>query len=173
MRHEGSVPSGNLTKSIAKWVLLGRNCVATSSPKLIHDSRCFAKAQFFSVSISHLFRHGKSGATAGFQFLWWHPSSRLLHPVTREVGQSNWRRRPRQYARVFVVTTPESVRFLGRWVYPGFVMVFLSPMQSGVTDSLTNEFRLNRPSAMEHCFRPNSTDDQLLFAPNSVAPATK
>lgn len=39
-------------------------------------------------------------------------------------------------------TTPESVRFLGRRVYPGFVMVLLSAMQSGVTDKLINELRL-------------------------------
>jgi hypothetical protein len=40
-------------------------------------------------------------------------------------------------------TTPESVRFLGRRVYPGFIMVLLSAMQSGVTDKLTNELRLS------------------------------
>lgn len=40
-------------------------------------------------------------------------------------------------------TTPESVRFLGRRVYPGFVMVLLSAMQSGVTDKLINELRLS------------------------------
>ena len=40
-------------------------------------------------------------------------------------------------------TTPESVRFLGRRVYPGFVMVLLSAMQSGVTDNLINELRLS------------------------------
>ena len=39
-------------------------------------------------------------------------------------------------------TTPESVRFLGRRVYPGFVMVLLSAMQSGVTDTLINELQL-------------------------------
>lgn len=71
------------------------------------------------------------------------PFIALATPVNREVGQSNWRRRPRQYARVFVVITPESVRFLGRRVYPGFVMALLSAMQSGVTDSLINELRLS------------------------------
>jgi hypothetical protein len=42
-------------------------------------------------------------------------------------------------------TTPESVRFLGRRVYPGFVMVMvlLSAMQSGVTDTLINELQLH------------------------------
>ena len=40
-------------------------------------------------------------------------------------------------------TTPESVRFLGRRVYPGFVMVLLSAMQSGVTDTLINELQLH------------------------------
>jgi hypothetical protein len=40
-------------------------------------------------------------------------------------------------------TTPESVRFLGRRIYPGFVMVLLSAMQSGVTDKLINELRLS------------------------------
>ena len=40
-------------------------------------------------------------------------------------------------------TTPESVRFLGRRVYPGFVMVLLSAMQSGVTDNLINELRMS------------------------------
>lgn len=40
-------------------------------------------------------------------------------------------------------TTPASVRFLGRRVYPGFVMVLLSAMQSGVTDRLINELRLS------------------------------
>jgi hypothetical protein len=40
-------------------------------------------------------------------------------------------------------TTPESVRFLGRRVYPGFVMVLLSAMQSGVTDTLINELTLH------------------------------
>lgn len=40
-------------------------------------------------------------------------------------------------------TTPESVRFLGRRVYPGFVMVLLSAMQSGVTDNLIDELRLD------------------------------
>jgi hypothetical protein len=40
-------------------------------------------------------------------------------------------------------TTPESVRFLGRRVYPGFVMVLLSAMQSGDTDKLINELRLS------------------------------
>jgi hypothetical protein len=40
-------------------------------------------------------------------------------------------------------TTPESVLFLGRRVYPGFVMVLLGAMQSGVTDNLINELRLS------------------------------
>ncbi len=40
-------------------------------------------------------------------------------------------------------TTPESVRFLGRRVYPGFVMVLLSAMKSGVTDTLINELQLH------------------------------
>ena len=40
-------------------------------------------------------------------------------------------------------TTPESVCFLGRRVYPGFVMVLLSAMQSGVTDSRIEELRSN------------------------------
>lgn len=40
-------------------------------------------------------------------------------------------------------TTPESVRFLGQRVYPGFIMVLLSAMQSGVTDNLINELRLS------------------------------
>lgn len=40
-------------------------------------------------------------------------------------------------------TTPESVRFLGRRVYPGFVMVLLSAMQSGVTERRINELRLS------------------------------
>lgn len=40
-------------------------------------------------------------------------------------------------------TTPESVRFLGRRVYSGFVVVLLSAMQSGVTDNLIKEFRLS------------------------------
>lgn len=40
-------------------------------------------------------------------------------------------------------TTPESVRFLRRRVYPGFVMVLLSAMQSGVTDNLINELRMS------------------------------
>ena len=40
-------------------------------------------------------------------------------------------------------TTPESVRFLGRRVYPGFVMVLLSAMQSGVADTLINELQLH------------------------------
>ena len=40
-------------------------------------------------------------------------------------------------------TTPESVRFLGRRVYPGFVMVLLSAMQSGVTHTLINELQLH------------------------------
>jgi len=38
-------------------------------------------------------------------------------------------------------TTPPSVRFLGRRVYPGFIMVLLSAMQSGVTDPLVAELR--------------------------------
>lgn len=40
-------------------------------------------------------------------------------------------------------TTPEAVRFLGRRVYPGLVMILLSAMQSGVTDNLINELRLS------------------------------
>ena len=40
-------------------------------------------------------------------------------------------------------TTPESVLFLGRRVYPGFIMVLLSGMQSGVTDTLINELQLH------------------------------
>lgn len=40
-------------------------------------------------------------------------------------------------------TTPESVRFLGRRVYPGFVMVLLSAMQPCVTDNLINALRLS------------------------------
>jgi len=40
-------------------------------------------------------------------------------------------------------TTPDSVRFLGRRVYPGFAMVLLSAMQSGVTDTLINELQLH------------------------------
>jgi hypothetical protein len=38
---------------------------------------------------------------------------------------------------------PESVSFLGGRVYPGFVMVFLSAMQSGVTDNLINDIRMS------------------------------
>lgn len=38
-------------------------------------------------------------------------------------------------------TTPASVRFLGRRVYPGFVMVLLAAMQSGVTASRIDELR--------------------------------
>lgn len=38
-------------------------------------------------------------------------------------------------------TTPASVRFLGRKVYPGFVVVLLSAMRSGVTDSRIDELR--------------------------------
>ncbi len=38
-------------------------------------------------------------------------------------------------------TTPPSVRFLGRRVYPGFLMVLLSAMQSGVTDSRIAELQ--------------------------------
>jgi hypothetical protein len=41
-------------------------------------------------------------------------------------------------------TTPESVRFLGRRVYPGFIMVLLGGMQSGVTDTLINELQLHQ-----------------------------
>ena len=40
-------------------------------------------------------------------------------------------------------TTPESLSFLGRRVYPGFVMVLFSAMQSGVTDTLINELQLH------------------------------
>lgn len=40
-------------------------------------------------------------------------------------------------------TTPESVRIHGRRVYPGFVMVLLSAMPSGVTDNLINELRMS------------------------------
>lgn len=40
-------------------------------------------------------------------------------------------------------TTPASVRFLGRRVYPGFVLILLSAMQSGVTDNLIHELRLS------------------------------
>ena len=40
-------------------------------------------------------------------------------------------------------TTPESVRFLGRRVYPGFVMLLLSAMQSGVTDTVIDELQLH------------------------------
>ena len=40
-------------------------------------------------------------------------------------------------------TTPPSVRFLGRRVYPGFVLVLLGAMQSGVTDSRIDELRLS------------------------------
>lgn len=36
---------------------------------------------------------------------------------------------------------PASVRFLGRRVYPGFVMVLLAAMQSGVTASRIDELR--------------------------------
>ena len=38
-------------------------------------------------------------------------------------------------------TTPGSVRFLGRRVYPGFIVILLSVMQRGVTDSGINELR--------------------------------
>lgn len=40
-------------------------------------------------------------------------------------------------------TTPESVLFLGRRVYPGFIMVLLSCMQCGVTDTPINELQLH------------------------------
>ena len=40
-------------------------------------------------------------------------------------------------------TTPESVRFLGRCVYPGFVMLLLSAMQSDVTDTVIDELQLH------------------------------
>lgn len=48
-------------------------------------------------------------------------------------------------------TTPESVHFLGRRVYPGFVIVLLSAMQSGVTDNLINELRLSPGWHVGHC----------------------
>ena len=38
-------------------------------------------------------------------------------------------------------TTPASVRFLGRRVYPGFIVILLSVMQRGVTDSGIDELR--------------------------------
>lgn len=38
-------------------------------------------------------------------------------------------------------TTPASVRFLGRRVYPGFIVILVSAMQSGVTDPLVAELR--------------------------------
>lgn len=38
-------------------------------------------------------------------------------------------------------TTPASVRFLGRMVYPSFIVVLLSAMQSGVTDRRVDELR--------------------------------
>ena len=38
-------------------------------------------------------------------------------------------------------TTPASVRFLGRRVYPGFIVILLSLMQRGVTDSGIDELR--------------------------------
>ena len=38
-------------------------------------------------------------------------------------------------------TTPPSVCFLGRRVYPGFLMVLLSAMRSGVTDSRMEELQ--------------------------------
>ena len=38
-------------------------------------------------------------------------------------------------------TTPASVRFLGRRVYPGFIVIVLSVMQRGVTDSGIDELR--------------------------------
>ena len=48
-------------------------------------------------------------------------------------------------------TTPESVRFLGRRVYPGFVMVLLSAMQSGVTDTLFTNCSCTWAWRVEHC----------------------
>ena len=55
-------------------------------------------------------------------------------------------------------TTPESVRFLGRRVYSGFVMFLLCAMQSGVTDNLINELRISlgvahRTLQRWHCWR--------------------
>jgi len=38
-------------------------------------------------------------------------------------------------------TTPASVRFLGRRIYPGFIVILVSAMQSGVTDPLVAELR--------------------------------
>lgn len=40
-------------------------------------------------------------------------------------------------------TTPVSVRFLGRRVYPGFILVLLGAMQSGVTERRIDELRLS------------------------------
>ena len=37
---------------------------------------------------------------------------------------------------------PASVRFLGRRVYPGFIVILLSMMQRGVTDSGIEELRI-------------------------------
>jgi hypothetical protein len=40
-------------------------------------------------------------------------------------------------------TTPESVRFLGRCIYSGFVMLLLSAMQSDVTYTVIDELQLH------------------------------
>lgn len=74
----------------------------------------------------------------------------LAIPVNRE-GRGNWMRLLRQHDTVSVVTNVGGERprnlcafsGLGRRVYPGFVMVLLSAMQSGVTDNLINALRLS------------------------------
>lgn len=154
VRDGGSDPSNNLTKSTAKLAFADGHCVATHSPGSIHDCKCFAKAQSLLVSISHRLGLGKSGAAAGLQFLWWYPSQRLLPRKPRGISVKFEATAPTMRQSFCcencrLRTTPESVRFLWRRDYPGFVMVLLSAMRSGVTDNLINELRMGL--GVEHC----------------------
>ncbi len=47
------------------------------------------------------------------------PFIALAIPVNGEVGQSNWRRRPRQYARVLVVTTVDGEQLQNLCAFSG------------------------------------------------------
>ena len=77
----------------------------------------------------------------------------LAIPVNREVGQWNWRRRPRQCARVFVATNADGEQLQSRCAFSGdgsilgSLWFLLSGMQSGVTDTLINELQLHLGAA--------------------------
>ena len=115
-----------------------------------HDRRHRAASEALSFPVSHRWGFGRQVPRTGLWLLWRLAAQRTLSTQAARwpnAGASGERSPTTRQSfcceRCRRRTTPPSVRFLGRRVYPGFVLVLLGAMQSGVTDSRIDELRLS------------------------------